>query len=81
MKRIDQENQYKMKVDFISCYETVFSHLDDEQLDKATKLNFPLEEVLSTVLAEFDQNTSIGCLKILGEIVTNSEQLTTKIVS
>ena len=80
MRKIDQENQYKMKVDFISCYEAVFEHLDDEQIEKITKLNYPLEEVLCTILAELDKNTSLGCLKLLGEIVTSSESLTTKIV-
>ena len=46
-----------------------------------TELDFPLEEFLVTVLAEFDQNTTLGCLKMVGELITNSEKLTTKIVS
>ena len=45
------------------------------------ELNFPLEEFLVSVLAEFDQNTTLGCLKMVGELITNSEKLTTKIVT
>ena len=80
-KKSERENQYKMKVDFIQCYEKVFSFLDEENSAKVANLDFPLEEVLTTILAEMDPLTTTGCLKMLGEIITNSEAMTTKIVS
>ena len=80
-KKLNHENQYKMKVDFIQCYENVFNYLSDEQSLSLIGLNFPLEECLVSILAEFDQNTTLGCLKMIGELVTNCEKVTTKIVS
>ena len=70
-----------MKVDFIQCYENVFNYLSDEQSLSLVGLNFPLEEFLASILAELDQNTTLGCLKMIGEMVTNCEKVTTKIVS
>ena len=58
----------------------MFSYLDDEHSDRVAKLDFPLMEALATILSELDPNTTMGCIKMLGEIVTSSEHLTTQIV-
>ena len=58
----------------------MFEYLDEEYSARVVNLNYPLEEVLATILAELDPSTTLGCLKMLGELITNSEALTTKIV-
>ena len=40
-----------------------------------------MEEALAIILNEFDTSTITGCIKILGELISNSETITTKIVS
>ena len=43
-----------MKVDFIQCYEKVFNYFDEEISAKIANLDFPLEEMLTIILAEMD---------------------------